>query len=116
MSSERISKIVGEKEFDAVINGAATPVVMDFFATWCSPCKAIAPILDQIADELAEGVRICKVDVDENPALTQNLGVRSIPTLFFYHNGKMVEKIGGQRSKAEYLAAIERARSAPTDA
>jgi thioredoxin 1 len=116
MSSERISKIVGEKEFATAINDAAAPVVMDFFATWCSPCKAIAPILDQIANELADGVRIYKVDVDENPDIAESLGVRSIPTLFFYRNGQMVEKIGGQRSKGEYLAAIERARSAQPNA
>ncbi|MDR1498231.1 MAG: thioredoxin [Puniceicoccales bacterium] len=112
MASKRVRLISDEAAFTAAINNSSVPVVVDLFAVWCSPCKAIAPVIEQIATELADSVDVYKVDVDEVPSIAQNLGVRSIPTLVFYRNGKVVEKLVGSRSRSEYIAAIERARTA----
>ena len=73
-------------------------VLIDFFATWCGPCKMLAPLIDQLAEENPDK-KICKIDVDKNPALAERFGVMSIPTLILMKNGTPVEKAGGARSK-----------------
>jgi thioredoxin 1 len=79
---------VTEASFDAEVLGASLPVVVDFTAAWCGPCHAIAPSLEAISDELAGKVKIVKLDVDVDPAISARYGVRSMPTLMVFKNGE----------------------------
>ena len=87
-------------KFNEMINGEK-PVLVDFFAEWCGPCKMMAPILDQLKSEVGERASIIKVDVDKNPDLAKEHGIISIPVLEFYKNGKLVDKALGYLSKEE---------------
>lgn len=97
MSAEIIH--VDEKNFETVINQAQGPVVIDFWAEWCGPCKAIAPILDEVAREQQDAALIAKVNVDQNQALAQKYGIRGIPTLLFMKDGEVKKTLVGQQSK-----------------
>ncbi len=84
-----------DAEFDEKVLNSEHPVLVDFFATWCGPCKTIAPYLEELADEYEGKVKIAKVNVDENPASAAKFGVRSIPTLILFKNGKQEQTIIG---------------------
>jgi thioredoxin 1 len=90
-----------DAKFAAEVLESDTPVVVDFWAEWCGPCKAIGPALEEIADEMGDRVKIVKLNIDENPETPQQFGVRSIPTLLIFANGTVrAEKIGAlQKSK-----------------
>ena len=79
---------------------APTPVLVDFWAPWCGPCKAIAPILEELATELAGKVRIAKLNVDDNDAIAAEYGVRAIPTMLLFKNGQLVDTLVGMMPKA----------------
>src|SRR5689334_4598093 len=79
---------VTDDSFDAEVLGAGVPVLVDFTAVWCPPCKAIAPSLEELSDELAGKLKIAKLDVDDNPDVTTRYGVRSMPTLVVFKNGE----------------------------
>ena len=97
-----------EANFDQEVLHASTPVLVDFWATWCGPCKMIAPIIDEIAAEKAGVVKIAKVDVDENQAISARYGIRAIPTLLLFKNGEVKEQIvGGVVSKRDLLTKLE---------
>ena len=84
-----------DSDFAAEVLQSDKPVVVDFWAEWCGPCKAIGPALEEISDELGERVKIVKVNIDENPMTPGQYGVRSIPTLMIFENGKVkAEKLG----------------------
>ncbi len=95
-----------EATFDEVIKGAAAPVVVDFWAEWCGPCKMIAPILDEIATEQGDSVKITKLNVDENPSIAQRYGVMSIPTLLVFRDGEVDKRIVGAKGKMQLLEEI----------
>lgn len=84
------------------------PVLVDFWATWCGPCRMIAPVIEQVAAEFEGRAVVGKVDVDEEPGLAQRFGVMSIPTLIVMKGGKVVEQAVGARGKADVAAMIER--------
>ncbi len=91
--------VLNENNFDnTVANGL---VLVDFWATWCGPCKMLAPTIDAIATEYKDRVVVGKVDVDENEAIARRFGIMSIPTLFLFKDGEVVEKLVGYRLKTE---------------
>ena len=95
-----------ESYSNAVSSGEKT-VMVDFWAPWCGPCKALTPILEEISGEMSEKVSICKVNVDENTDLAQEHGVQSIPTVLVYKNGSLSETIVGLKTKDELIQIIE---------
>jgi thioredoxin 1 len=92
-----------EATFDEVVNGNSAPVVVDFWAEWCGPCKMIAPILDEIATEQGDAVVITKLNVDENPSIAQRFGVMSIPTILVFRDGELDKKIVGAKGKSQMV-------------
>ena len=98
---------VTDATFQSEVIEAELPVVVDIWAAWCGPCKAIAPILDQLAEEYAGRVKIVKVDADANPEAVTAAGVTSIPTLGFYRAGERVDVLIGAHPKPVYVAKIE---------
>ena len=98
---------------EQVLNHKGT-VLVDFWAEWCPPCKAIAPVIDALADQYAGDVPIGKVDVDANQNLATKYSIQSIPALVIYHDGQIVNQLAGYQSKDVLAAAIENARSVPT--
>ena len=106
MSSPNVVS-VNESNFDAEVVHTETPVLVDFWAEWCGPCKMIAPILDEIASEKAGAVKVAKVNVDENQGLSTKFGIRAIPTLLFFKNGSVREQIVGMTSKRDLIAKLE---------
>ncbi|MDR0268283.1 thioredoxin [Paenibacillus sp.] len=89
---------VTDQSFNGEIEGQGT-VLVDFWAPWCGPCKMIAPILDELANEMGDSVKIAKLNVDENPETASRFGVMSIPTLIFFKDGQPVDKVVGLNSK-----------------
>ncbi len=100
--SDKVTTLT-EATFDEVINGSAEPVVVDFWAEWCGPCKMVAPILDEIAEEQDGKVKIAKLNVDEVPAIAQRYGVMSIPTMLVFRDGEVDRRIVGAKGKAQLV-------------
>ncbi len=95
-----------EASFDEAIKNDL-PVLVDFWAEWCGPCRAVAPILEEIANEHGDKVVIAKVNVDENPALSVRFSVRSIPTMLLFKSGEEAKRIVGAKNKAGLLKELE---------
>jgi len=108
--------IVTDMTFDADVLKSMTPVLVDFWAVWCGPCKMIAPIVDDIASEYDGKVKVMKLDVDENQATAMNFGVMGIPTLILFKDGRPVERITGYMPKERLLAKLTPHFAAPVQA
>ena len=100
---------VTDSEFESVVLKSEIPVLVDFWATWCGPCRMIAPIVEQISGELGGKVKVLKMDIDENPATPQSLGIMSIPTVIIFKDGKAAERTVGYRPnmKGDLTAKLE---------
>ncbi|EIC20828.1 thioredoxin TrxA [Thiorhodovibrio frisius] len=98
---------VTDDTFEQDVLQSATPVLVDYWANWCAPCKMIAPILEEIAEEYGERVKVAKVDIDENRAVTERFNVRGIPTLILFKNGEAEAIKVGAVSKSQLTAFID---------
>jgi thioredoxin 1 len=108
MSSENILAFT-DANFDREVLQSDIPVLVDFWATWCAPCKAIAPLIDTVADEYAGKVKVGKVNVDENQATPGKFGVRGIPTIILFKGGAVLDQIVGAVPKSQIDALIAKA-------
>lgn len=90
---------ITDATFGSVVSNSKVPVLVDFWAPWCGPCRAMGPVLDEVAREYEGRLLVCKMNVDENPVTAQNYGVRAIPTLVLIDNGDTVEQVTGAVSK-----------------
>ena len=107
MASPLIVNLTQENFAELVLQSTA-PVLVDFWAEWCAPCKMIAPVLDELADEFEGRAKIGKVNIDEQQALAAEYGIRAIPTLLVFSKGQVAEQIVGARSKRDFKASLDR--------
>ena len=108
--SEKVLHIT-DKSFDFEVLKSDIPVLVDFWATWCAPCKAIAPIVEEMADTYDGKIKIAKMNVDENPSTPGKYGVRGIPTLILFKKGEVVDQVVGAVPKSQVKGLIEKAVS-----
>ena len=103
--SENITEL-DDSNFNSTIADTEVPVVVDFWAPWCGPCKAIAPILEELATELGDDAKICKVNVDNNGEIAQRFEIQAIPTILIFKEGENIDRIVGMTSKEDLKAKI----------
>ncbi|MDR0514617.1 MAG: thioredoxin [Coriobacteriaceae bacterium] len=101
-----MSEIVRSADFPAKVLEAPLPVLVDFFATWCGPCQRIAPVIDEIASEMAGKVAVVKLDIDESPDVASRYGVTSVPTLILFEGGQPKKQMVGGYPKANILEML----------
>jgi thioredoxin 1 len=101
-------KHLTDKDFEATVN-AATPCLVDFWAPWCGPCKAIGPMVEELANEYAGKIVVAKMNVDENPATPGKFGIRAIPTMILFKGGKVVDQVTGAVGKTQLVAMLGKA-------
>ena len=107
-SSQDASVIhLDESDFYRMIVESPVPILVDFSAAWCGPCRMIARVLDEIAQEQGDIGKIAKVDVDKNPNLTSRFGIRNVPTLLFFKGGEVKDKVVGLTSKADLISRLK---------
>ena len=101
-----MARLINSTDFPALVQDDKL-LVVDFFATWCGPCKKLSPTLDEVSEEFGDRVNIVKVDVDESEDLAMTYGIRSVPTVLFFRNGQQVDKFVGALPKSEIVSKIE---------
>jgi len=99
---------VTDATFQADVIDSDTPVIVDFWAEWCAPCRQIAPIVKQLADEYGDRVKIVKMNIDESPQTPGQYGIRSIPTVLAFQNGEVVEQLMGARPKPQFEEMVKK--------
>ncbi len=102
------AQAVNDTTFDAEVLKSGTPVLVDFWAPWCGPCRAVAPTVDAIATEFAGKLKVVKLNTDESGEVAMKYGVTSIPTLMVFKGGEVVERVLGNRPKADLAAMVSR--------
>ena len=100
---------VNDKSFASEVLNSDVPVLVDFWATWCGPCRSISPIVEELAREFSGRVKVTKLNVDESPAIPTQYGVRGIPTLILFKGGEILDQLVGAHPKARLKALIEKA-------
>ena len=108
MASDKVVHL-SDDAFDNEVLKSTIPVLVDFWASWCAPCKAISPVIDGLADEYEGRVKITKLNVDENPATPGKFGVRGIPTLILFKDGKVVDQVVGAVPKNQLEGLLKKA-------
>ena len=108
MASDKVVAVT-DGNFDSEVLQSSVPVLLDFTAGWCQPCKAVAPIVAELAGEYEGRVKVGKVDIDEAPGTAQKYGIRGVPTLMVVKGGEVFDKIVGAVPKAKIVALVERA-------
>jgi len=98
---------VEESNFETEVITSSEPVLVDFYADWCGPCRAVAPVVEELSEEYAGRLKVAKLDVDQNEALSMRYGVQSIPTLILFANGQEAERIVGFLPKPQLLSKIK---------
>ena len=106
MSSGKVVTIT-DTEFDSTVLQSDKPVVLDFWAEWCQPCKMLSPTVEEIAGEYEDTITVGKLNVDDNPSTATKYGIRGIPTLLFFKGGKVVQQLVGVKSKSEIKKVID---------
>ena len=98
---------ITDANFQETVLQSDKPVIVDFWAVWCGPCRMIAPIMDEIAQEFGDKVVVGKLNVDENPAVTAQFGIMNIPTVLYFKNGQVAEKIVGALPKSKFVEKLQ---------
>ena len=101
-----MSEVVSSADFQSKVLGAQGPVLVDFFATWCGPCRMVAPVLEEIAAEKAGELTVYKLDIDHSPDIAARYGVMSVPTLMLFENGQVKNRMVGAQPKQNILAML----------
>ena len=109
MTTETSLLHVTDKNFSVEVLNADLPVLVDFWATWCAPCRSISPIVEDLAKDFMGKVKVAKLNIDENPGTPSQYGVRGIPTLILFKGGKVVDQIVGAVPKSRLVALVEKA-------
>lgn len=97
---------VNEENFDKVVLGSDVPVMVDFFAKWCAPCKTLSPIIEEIAEQNDGGYKVCKIDIDESRKLAEKYGVMSIPTIMIFKDGEVKSTRSGVQKKEDLMQML----------
>ena len=105
-----MANVFNEENFDAEVLQSSEPVLVDFWAPWCGPCRQLAPVIDQLATEYEGSVKVGKVDTDQNPNLAVKYGIQSIPTIMIFKNGEVVNQMLGNQPKANLQQALDAAK------
>ena len=105
-----------DANFDSEIGNSTQPVLVDFWAEWCGPCRMVGPVIEALAGEFEGRAKIAKVDVDNNQQIAARLGIRSIPTVMLFQNGRIVDSLIGARPARDYQASLEKALATTTAA